>query len=229
MNAFNTVWDLLLTKPYRDAGTAVNAWDIQGLKSAVFIDGTINQPDDNDRAWTVEVAIPWKILKECAHKDAPPQNGDQWRVNFSRVEWQVEVKDGKYRKVINPETGKPYPEDNWVWSPQGLINMHYPEMWGFVQFSDKIAGQGMDEFLFNPEENAKWLLRQVYYQQQNYFKQYGKYTESLSELKLDGLKVKDYKFPPSIKTTPNLFEASLGSVEEEKKLFINHEGRTYKK
>jgi hypothetical protein len=25
-------------------------------------------------------------------------------------------------------------EDNWVWSPQGLINMHVPEMWGRVRF-----------------------------------------------------------------------------------------------
>jgi hypothetical protein len=27
--------------------------------------------------------------------------------------------------------------DNWVWSPQGAINMHIPEMWGFVEFSDE--------------------------------------------------------------------------------------------
>jgi hypothetical protein len=229
MNAFNTIWDLFLTKPYRDAGTAVNAWDIQGLKTAVFVDGTINQPGDKDRGWAVEVAMPWKVLKECAHKDAPPKHGDQWRVNFSRVEWQMGVKDGKYQKVINLKTGKPFPEDNWVWSPQGLINMHYPEMWGFVQFSDKIVGQGMDEFLFNPEENVKWALRQVYYQQRNYFEQFGKYTENLFDLKLDGLKIEGYEFPPSIKITPNLFEASLGSIGDEKALFINQEGRIYKK
>jgi hypothetical protein len=29
-------------------------------------------------------------------------------------------------------------EDNWVWSPQGLINMHVPERWGWVEF----AGSG---------------------------------------------------------------------------------------
>ncbi|MBN2091892.1 carbohydrate-binding family 9-like protein, partial [candidate division KSB1 bacterium] len=58
MNAFNTVWDLLLIKPYRDGGPAVNAWDIQGMKTAVFIEGTINQPGDTDRGWTIEVAMP---------------------------------------------------------------------------------------------------------------------------------------------------------------------------
>lgn len=35
LNARNTTWDLLLTKPYRDSGRAVNAWEIIGLKTAV--------------------------------------------------------------------------------------------------------------------------------------------------------------------------------------------------
>ncbi len=229
MNAFNTVWDLLLIKPYRDAGTAVNAWEIQGLKTGVFVDGTINQPGDKDRFWIVEVAMPWKVLKECAHKDAPPKNGDQWRVNFSRVEWQVEVKDGKYHKAINPKTETPFPEDNWVWSPQGLINMHYPEMWGFVQFSDIVAGQGRDDFHFNPEENAKWRLRQVYYQQRNYYEQFGKYTDDFSKLNLNYLKVKGYEIPPIIKTTQTLFEASLMNIEGHQKIFIDQEGKIYVK
>ncbi len=229
MNAFNTVWDLLLIKPYRDAGIAVNSWDIQGLKTGVFVDGTINLPGDQDKYWTAEIAIPWTVLKECAHKDAPPKNGDQWRINFSRVEWKIEGKDGKYSKVINPETGTPYPENNWVWSPQGLINMHYPEMWGFVQLSDKIAGQGKDEFQFNPEENAKWALRQVYYQQRSYFENFGKYTDNPSDLNLKKLKVEGCQFPPIINITPNLFEASLTSGEVYKKLFINQEGRIYEK
>ena len=229
MNAFNTVWDLLLIKPYRDGGPAVNAWDIQGLKTGVFVDGTINQPRDKDRGWILEVAMPWKILKECAHRDAPPKNDDQWRVNFSRVEWQVEVNDGKYSKVINLQTGKPFPEDNWVWSPQGLINMHYPEMWGYVQFSEKVAGEDKVEFQFDPEENAKWALRQIYYQQRNFFEEFGKFTDNLSDLNLEGLKVEEYNFLPILKVTPNLFEASLTSVVGDKELFINQEGRIIKK
>src|SRR2546421_339538 len=35
LNAHNTAWDLLLTKPYKDGGKAVNAWEITGLKTAV--------------------------------------------------------------------------------------------------------------------------------------------------------------------------------------------------
>ncbi len=44
MNAFNTVWDLLLAMSYRDKGRAIDAWDIAGQKSAVKIYGTLNDP-----------------------------------------------------------------------------------------------------------------------------------------------------------------------------------------
>ena len=27
-------------------------------------------------------------------------------------------------------------EDNWVWSPQGRVDMHQPEHWGYLQFAD---------------------------------------------------------------------------------------------
>src|SRR5262249_15000970 len=33
INAFNTGWDLLLPRPYKDGGKAVNSWEIPGLKT----------------------------------------------------------------------------------------------------------------------------------------------------------------------------------------------------
>lgn len=131
VNLKNTTWDLLLTKPYRDAGLAINAWEIVGLQTAVRLDGTLNDPRDLDRGWTLEIAWPWKGLAELSSAKTPPQVGDQWRINFSRVEWDLEVIDGAYRKV--PKR----PEHNWVWSPQGAIDMHRPERWGYVQFAEK--------------------------------------------------------------------------------------------
>lgn len=136
INALNTGWDLFLPKPYRDGGKADNSWDIVGLKTAIHINGTLNNPHDKDKGWTVEMALPWTALAQYAHKAAPPNDGDEWRVNFSRVEWQHEIVDGKYRKVANTK------EDNWVWSPQGVIDMHRPEMWGTVKFSKTIPGKG---------------------------------------------------------------------------------------
>ncbi|HEY1190402.1 MAG TPA: carbohydrate-binding family 9-like protein, partial [Gemmata sp.] len=103
LNALNTTWDLLLTKPYRDSGRALNGWEIIGLKTAVQVRGTLNDPRDKDTGWTVEIKWPWKGLKELAPVAVPPKDGDQWRINFSRVEWDISTTDGKYQKVA----GKP--------------------------------------------------------------------------------------------------------------------------
>jgi hypothetical protein len=128
MNALNTGWDLFLAKPYRKGGSADNSWEIPGLQTAVHVDGTLNDPRDTDRGWTVEIAFPWTAFASRAPVQRPA-GGDEWRVNFSRVEWLTDIVDGKYVKV----PGKP--EDNWVWSPQGLIDMHIPEYWGYVRFT----------------------------------------------------------------------------------------------
>jgi hypothetical protein len=130
MNALNTVWDLFLSKPYRHGGKADNSWEIPGLRTAVAIDGTLNNPADADRRWTVEIAFPWSAFRDRSGKGRPFP-GEEWRINFSRVEWQTRIVDRKYEKI--PKT----PEDNWVWSPQGEINMHIPERWGYVRFSEK--------------------------------------------------------------------------------------------
>jgi hypothetical protein len=226
MNAYGTEWDLLLVKPYRDGSPAVHSWDIQGLKTKVYIDGTINEPGDRDKGWSLEIAMPWEVLKECVPGKKPPAAGDQWRVNFSRVEYRMEVKGGRYEKVTDPMTGKPLPEDNWVWAPQGLINIHYPEMWGYLQFSGRNAGEGEDAFVVKPEEAAKWALRQVYYKEKTYFQNHGTYTDKLADLVgLGEMKVKGYKWPPQIRTTWNMWEAYLESEDGRDRLFINQAGR----
>ncbi|MCW5964360.1 MAG: carbohydrate-binding family 9-like protein [Bryobacterales bacterium] len=127
INALNTGWDLFLPKPYKMQGSADNSWEIPGLKTAVYVDGTLNDPSDTDRGWTVEIAFPWTAFASRAPVKRP-EPGDRWRVNFSRVQWRVDVRDGKYVKVPGVK------ENNWVWTPQGLIDMHVPEKWGFVQF-----------------------------------------------------------------------------------------------
>ena len=131
MNALNTGWDLLLKKPYKDGGPALNEWEIPGLKTAVHVEGTINNPADRDTGWSVEIAFPWKALASYAHRHTPPREGDQWRVDFSRVEWQINIVNGKYEKVTGTK------EDNWIWSPPGIVDMHRPEKWGYVQFTRK--------------------------------------------------------------------------------------------
>jgi Carbohydrate family 9 binding domain-like len=206
VNAFGTAWDLMLVQPYRDGGPAVHAWDIAGLQVGVDVRGTINRPGDRDERWTVEIAIPWKILREAATGRAEPRAGDQWRVNFSRVQWQTDVNQGAYVKRKDGATGKPLPEDNWVWSPQGAINMHMPERWGFVQFSDATAGARTTAFVENPNERVKWALRRLYYRQRQYQAAHGGYASDLAALDVADIQVEGLEFRPSIQVTDSLYE-----------------------
>jgi hypothetical protein len=224
VNALGTEWDLLLTKPYRDGGIAINGWNIEGVKVGISIEGTLNNPADVDKKWTLEMAFPWKVLKECAPGKRKPKAGEQWRVNFSRVEWQTEVADGKYRKKINSATGKSYPEDNWVWSPQGVIIMHQPETWGYVQFSEKKAGEGKEDFITNPDEEIKWALRQLYYAQREWKRKNKVYTNKLSELDDIKVRIKNYVFTPEIECTQSMFEIRAKSADGQFQWHICQDG-----
>lgn len=116
-NALGTVMDLLMDKPYSEGGVFIMNWDCKGLQLAVSYDGTLNNPKDTDKAWFVEMAIPFAALQRD-FKD--PRASKVWRINFSRVEWLV----------------KGGPEENWVWSPTGKVDMHMPAKWGYLRFCD---------------------------------------------------------------------------------------------
>ncbi len=176
MNALNTGWDLFLPRPYKDGGKADNGWEIPGLRTAVYVAGTLNDARDQDRFWSVEIAIPWKVLAEHAHKASPPVPGDRWRFNFSRVQWKHELVDGKYRKVPGLR------EDNWVWSPQGIIDMHRPERWGEVIFAGGAEIPGF--FRRDPLREIRDALMTVYHQQRSFRRGNDHWAESLAELGL---------------------------------------------
>jgi hypothetical protein len=212
LNARNTTWDLLLTKPYRDRGRAIHAWEILGLKTAVHVNGTLNDPRDKDVGWTVEIVWPWGGLKELVREGVPPKDGDVYRINFSRVEWDFDIVDGKYVKIKGRD------EHNWVWSPQGAIDMHRPERWGYLQFSTKVRGPV--PYIPDPDQGIKDVLHDLYYAQRDYHKKNGTYAKNPTDL---GLK----KTPlgvPEIETTRHGFEATLSG---KKKWCITQDSRIW--
>jgi hypothetical protein len=104
-------------------------WDFPGLRSAVWVDGTINDARDRDRGWTVELALPWAGMELLARGDGrklPPQPGDLWQMDFARF--------NTYR------TG-PAGQDSggWAWSPHGVWDSHVPELFVQVTFSDELV------------------------------------------------------------------------------------------
>ncbi|MDG2222373.1 MAG: transglutaminase domain-containing protein [Rubripirellula sp.] len=200
LNALNTTWDLFLPKPYKDGGKADNSWEIEGLQTAVNVQGSLNDASDQDSGWSVEIAIPWKVLAEFSRQPAPPRPGDKWRVNFSRVEWQHEVLKGKYQKV--PKTR----ENNWVWSPQGIIDMHRPERWGYVQFSSKPPGE--EAFATNGEPTARDALMEVYHRQRTFHREQKRWAKTMAELNLAD-QHPQLQVPIQIRLTEDGYQATL--------------------
>lgn len=178
VNALNNTFELFLPKPYRDGGDALVSWDAAGLRSGVKIAGTLNHPQDQDQGWTVEMAIPLKALR-MGYAWHPPTEGTLWRINFSRVEWDTDVADGQNRKRKNA-AGHDLPEHNWVWSPQGVVDMHYPERWGYLRFTRQASAA----FQLPYAEQQKRCLWLVYYRQKQYRAQHGRYAATLAELKI---------------------------------------------
>jgi Carbohydrate family 9 binding domain-like len=179
-NALNTVFDLLLNKPYRDNGTPIINWDVKAMRSAVKIQGTLNNPSDTDEGWTVEMAIPFKSIS-LGNDVQVPVEGTLWRINFSRVEWDTKVVNGKYVKLTN-DAGRSLPEHNWVWSPQGVVDMHYPERWGYLQFSRQPANSVT--FNLPYAEQQKQYLWLIYYREQQWYNDHHEYAVSLGKFGL---------------------------------------------
>ena len=100
-------------------------WDFPGLKTAVYLDGTINDSSDRDRGWTVELALPWEGMEVLAMGDKrslPPRDHDVWRMDFSRF--------NQYKEA--PPADDP---GGWAWSPHGVWDSHVPECFTYIHFS----------------------------------------------------------------------------------------------
>jgi hypothetical protein len=178
VNGFETTWELFLPKPYRNGGKGLTNWDIKGLKKAVRLNGTINNPKDVDSGWSIELAIPLKAV--MMNGEQPPKIGSIWRMNFSSVQWGLDIVNGKYSKRIDKLTGEPLSPQYSVWSPHGIVDLHYPERWGYVLFYDKPQTAS---FLSDNVENAKLTIWKYYYLQQEFKKLNNTYAASINELK----------------------------------------------
>lgn len=99
-------------------------WNCENVRSAVSIDGTLNCPNDIDKGWSAEIAIPWSSLKLFCVGSCPPKRGDVWKAQFGRV-CRTEV--GSERTY-------------WLWPVIGVPDCHQTDRFGYMIFSDKIAG-----------------------------------------------------------------------------------------
>jgi hypothetical protein len=103
-------------------------WDLPGIRSAVTVEGQINDPSHIDKGWLVEIAFPWKGMEWLANgRSLPPQDGDTWRMFFGRFE----------KLVMSGLEVEPHPA--WVMSKHGIYDTHQPTCFPYVHFSQQFV------------------------------------------------------------------------------------------
>ncbi len=99
-------------------------YQLKGVKHAVHIDGTINCPEIKDNGWTVTMAFPWAGLQHIAPAKAfPPKPGETLRCSAYRCHHDRAARTAK----------------GWTWSIMGNDNIHIPERWNTITFSNQLA------------------------------------------------------------------------------------------
>jgi hypothetical protein len=105
---------------------AFTDWDFPGLRSAVQVDGTLNNRLVASKGWTVELAFPWSGMKWLANdRSLPPQEGDMWNIFFGRFE------------KLAVAGALPQPQPAWCWTKHGTLDTHMPEKFTKIQFSNQ--------------------------------------------------------------------------------------------
>jgi hypothetical protein len=101
-------------------------WDFPGLKTAVQVEGTLNDSYHIDHGWTAELAFPWEGMKILAGgRPLPPKDGDVWRMDFSRFE------------ALHYNGMEVQPHPGWAFNKHGVYDSHIPECFTYVHFSEK--------------------------------------------------------------------------------------------
>ncbi len=117
-NPLNTILDLYILNKYNSRKDIRQLWEwnCEGIKSAVVINGTIDNPKDTDKYWNLEVSLPF--CQFYTAPNIPPKPGDTWRVDFCRGE-------GNEQPPVKEES---------AWSPPAF---HNPLSYGIMKFLQK--------------------------------------------------------------------------------------------
>ncbi|MEG1563403.1 MAG: sugar-binding protein [Bacteroides sp.] len=208
-NARGVIFDLMLDRPYRSGGNFLIQWDCPGLKTAIHCDGTLNKSKDKDRQWTVEMAIPRAAL--TLNFTNPLKAGNCWRINFSRVQW-LKAKG---------------PEENWVWSPTGKVDMHMPDRWGFLYFSPATVGQNKETFQYPYNMAAYKLLWAMFYAQQEQYAKEKNYLRAKENFFLTDAELNNLPQGAeiSVEATAGTYRMAITLPAEKVRYVITNEGR----
>jgi len=102
---------------------AFTDFDMEGLETAVKLDGTLNDNSDIDKGWSLEIAIPWESLQVLSNgRTIPPSNGDVWHMFLGRFQ----------KLVLSGKEVQPHPA--MALNSHGIYDTHMPEKWSRIEF-----------------------------------------------------------------------------------------------
>ena len=113
----NVLFDSYIVDPIEIDIDATKKFDLANIKTAVLIEGSLNDNSDRDKQWIVEIAIALIDLVDDIHLIDPGKT--EWRINFYRIERERSGKSIGY-----------------AWSPTGA-RFHKPEVFGILRFGDR--------------------------------------------------------------------------------------------
>ncbi|XP_045162533.2 uncharacterized protein LOC123527253 [Mercenaria mercenaria] len=175
INVLGTMMDQLIYKSPWDARNITvqyQDWHPDARK-AVFTEGTVNTPGDEDKYWSVEISLSFVKLAESSQRVQPnPAANEVWFLQLGRSEQNLTVVDGQYKKV--PKSKAQW----WSWQPCDVINLLLQDRWGLVQFKRNIDDK---KFRFD-----RWHIYKALFDMMDAMRKYqsinGKYTTDIEEL-----------------------------------------------
>ena len=110
----NIIFDSYIVDPENINLPATASFNLPGLRTGVTVQGTINQREDIDNSWTVEIAIPFEDLANLTTEKVSPET--EIKLNFYRLDKNQGEEPSSY-----------------AWSPTGK-SFHKPSVFGKLVF-----------------------------------------------------------------------------------------------
>ncbi len=186
------------------------------LSSAVYIQGTINNPNDIDQYWQLELGLPLNL--KTNHTNHIRKDGFL-KMNFTRSRWPYVIVNGMYKKIINSNTGILYNGEQWQWANMWENPITCTELWGEVHVKKQDNNKRL-----TTTRRIKWELRNVYYAQKMHLQKHKRYAKKIAGLKDVGFDLSRLQFRPNIKATKNNFVASIKDDETNTTWYIDNSG-----
>jgi len=92
VNAIGALYDGYIIKKAAGGTHRWSRWN-GGIRHKAKVTGSLNDPTDEDKLWTVELSIPWASLP--GKEGQAPQTGDSWRFHIARYDYSVYLDEGR--------------------------------------------------------------------------------------------------------------------------------------